>query len=429
MEIAEKIFEQVYFYKLRGEDSSWDYRGEPTKTYTQGFHSYPAMMIPQVAHRLIEEYSKEGDVLLDPFCGSGSVLVEARLAGRYSWGIDLNPLAVLIARVKTTPINPSILYKELYGLIDEIRKMYDNEAPSPQFFNLDFWFKEPVIRSLAKIKTAIDKIKATEVREFFQVTFSEVVRLSSNSRIGEFKLYRYPESKLKDHNPDPLRLFAEKVKMNIHAMESFYEACPIDIWSKVVEADATKAVEAISWGSVDMIATSPPYGDSRTTVAYGQFSRLSSQWLGLVPEKVLDLDRELLGGKVHAKDNTHLSSPTLDITIGYVSQKDATRARQVQAFYLDLYQCLKNMANYLKVGGHACIVIGNRRVKGMQLPTDIIVCEIARDFALVPRQIIIRNISNKTMPLRNSPTNVRGVIEETMHKEYIIILKKANLSG
>jgi len=105
------------------------------------------------------------------------------------------------------------------------------------------------------------------------------------------------------------------------------------------------------------------------------------------------------------------------------------KARQVQAFYLDLYQCLKNMAHYLKVGGHACIVIGNRRVKGMQLPTDIIVCEIARDFTLVPQQIIIRNISNKTMPLRNSPTNVRGVIEETMHKEYIIILKKANLSG
>ena len=59
MEMLQKAPEQVYFYKLRGEDSSWDYRGESTKSYTQGFHSYPAMMIPQVAQRLIEEYSKE----------------------------------------------------------------------------------------------------------------------------------------------------------------------------------------------------------------------------------------------------------------------------------------------------------------------------------------------------------------------------------
>ena len=94
MEILQKASEQVYFYKLRVEDSSWDYRGESTKSLTHGFHSYPAMMIPQVARRLIEKYSKEGDILLDPFCGSGSVLVEARLARRYSWGIDLNPLAI-----------------------------------------------------------------------------------------------------------------------------------------------------------------------------------------------------------------------------------------------------------------------------------------------------------------------------------------------
>jgi len=425
MEISQKVPEQVYFYRLRVEDLSWDYRGESTKSYTQGFHTYPAMMIPQVAHRLIEKYSKEGDVLLDPFCGSGSVLVEARIARRYSWGIDLNPLAVLIARVKTTPLNPSSLYEEYYSLIDRIREIHDDEAHSPQFFNLHFWFKEPVIKSLARIRTAVDRIEKTEIREFFKVIFSEVVRLSSNSRIGEFKLYRYPESKLKGHNPQPLRLFMEKARINIEGMAKFYKSCPIDIWSRVIEADSTKPIEAIVPGLVDMIATSPPYGDSRTTVAYGQFSRLSSQWLGLMPERAPDLDREMLGGRIHTKNDLGIVSPTLNIMIGYIFEKDALRARQVQSFYIDLYQGLKNMANYLKVGGHACIVIGNRRVKGMQLSTDIITCEIAQNCALVPQQIIIRNIPNKTMPLRNSPTNVRGVLEETMQKEYIIILRRS----
>lgn len=427
MEISQKVPGQVYFYKLRVEDSSWDYRGESTKSYTQGFHSYPAMMIPQVAHRLIKKYSKEGDVLLDPFCGSGSVLVEAKITGRYSWGIDLNPLAVLIARVKTTPIKPSILHKEYYSLIDQIREMHDDEAHSPHFFNLHFWFKESVIKSLARIKTAIDRIEKTEIREFFQVMFSEVVRLSSNSRSGEFKLYRYPEDKLKSYNPDPVRLFMERAEVSIEGMEKFYKACPIGIWSRVIEADSTKPIEAIAPGSVDMIATSPPYGDSRTTVAYGQFSRLSSQWLELIPEKPLDLDSKMLGGGIHTKNDTGLISPTLNVMIGYISEKDAVRARQVQSFYIDLYQGLKNMADYLKVGGHACIVIGNRRVKGLQLSTDIVICELAQAFALAPQQIIIRNIPNKTMPLRNSPTNVRGVLEETMQKEYIVILKKLTI--
>ncbi len=82
--MLEIAFKQTDFYKLREEDPSWDYRGEPTKRYTHGLHSYPAMMmIPQVASRLIHKYSKEGDTLLDPFCGSGSVLVEAMRRWRY----------------------------------------------------------------------------------------------------------------------------------------------------------------------------------------------------------------------------------------------------------------------------------------------------------------------------------------------------------
>ena len=227
MEILQKAPKQADFCKLRVEDPSWDYRGESTKSYTHGFHSYPAMMIPQVAHRLIEKYSTEGDILLDPFCGSGSVIVEAKVARRHSWGIDLNPLAILIARVKTTPINPSVLYREYYALIDRIQETSGEEVSLPQFFNLHFWFKEPAVRGLARIKTAIDRIEITEIKEFFQVAFSEVVRLSSNSRSHEFKLYRYPQRKLENYNPAPLRLFMEKVGMSIERMEDFCRVCRV----------------------------------------------------------------------------------------------------------------------------------------------------------------------------------------------------------
>ncbi|PIU58049.1 MAG: repressor LexA [Deltaproteobacteria bacterium CG07_land_8_20_14_0_80_38_7] len=95
-------------------DYSWDYKGEKTKTFTHGLHTYPAMFIPQVAKRLIQTYSQKGDVVCDIFCGSGTALVESRLSGRNSVGIDLNPFAVFLAKAKTTEVDPSKLTKSFF---------------------------------------------------------------------------------------------------------------------------------------------------------------------------------------------------------------------------------------------------------------------------------------------------------------------------
>ena len=85
-------------------DYRWSFRDANTKEYTHCYHIYPAMMIPQVARSLMEEYKPEGrfELLLDPYMGSGTSLVEASILGVNSIGTDLNPLARLMAKVKTT---------------------------------------------------------------------------------------------------------------------------------------------------------------------------------------------------------------------------------------------------------------------------------------------------------------------------------------
>ena len=103
-------------------DHSWDFRRVNTKTLTHGFHNYPAMMIPQVAGRLLDIFSKKGDQVLDPFCGSGTVLVESKLRGLNSFGIDINPLAILLAKVKTTSLDPKKLERELNRLVKNFQK-------------------------------------------------------------------------------------------------------------------------------------------------------------------------------------------------------------------------------------------------------------------------------------------------------------------
>ncbi len=407
--------------KQKIEDSSWDYRGEFTKAYTHGFHSYPAMMIPQVARRLILEYSNEGDSLLDPFCGSGSVLVEAKLNKRYSFGIDLNPLAILIARVKTRPIEPKLLTKQLWNILENLNALQIEEIEEPNFFNIRFWFKEMVIFQLAKLKTIISNIEATEVREFFQVVFSEVVRLSSNSRSSEFKLYRYPYERLQSHEPDPIKLFKNKAMANIAGMEKYYSEARDPYWARPILGDTTKLTQVLQH-PIHIVVTSPPYGDSRTTVAYGQFSRLSSQWLGL--EGYENVDKKSLGGISVATLHCSLPSETLSEVIKVIGKADERRAKDVLSFYIDLNKALIEIDKVMKKRGVLCFVIGNRSVKGIRLPTDIILAELLTNLGYCHLATIIRNIPSKAMPLRNSPSNIAGRVSDTIHKENIVIMRK-----
>jgi len=188
----EKVKDEKYARRV---DYSWDYKGEKTKSYTHGIHTYPAMFIPQVARRLLENYSQVREKICDIFCGSGTALVESKLLGRNAYGIDLNPLAIFLAKAKTTPINPSTLTKEYFKLLARIEKIKDAEIEKPNFNNIDFWFKEKSIIQLAKIKKAISEVKDENIRNYFMVSFSETVRLSSNTKSGEFKLVRIKKEK------------------------------------------------------------------------------------------------------------------------------------------------------------------------------------------------------------------------------------------
>lgn len=406
-------------------DYSWDFNGAKTKPHTHGMHTYPAMFIPQVARRLLLTYSKKGDMICDVFCGSGTALIESRLLSRNSYGIDLNPLAIFLAKVKTTPINPKILSKEYIKLLTKIDKIKNNEIKKPKFKNLEFWFKDNVIIELAKIKKAIKEIKNKNIRNFFLVAFSETVRKSSNTKNGEFKLVRIKKELLEKYNPNVLEIFKRKAEANIKGMEEFFKDVDKKAWAKIIYGDSSKD-SGIKNNSIDCIITSPPYGDSRTTVAYGQFSRLSAQWIDIFdePNNASAVDNELLGGKA-TKDLFHyLNSDYLIESLEKIAKKDEKRARDVLSFYLGLNDCLVRAHKILKSKKYFCIVIGNRLVKQVRIPTDFIIAELAQKIGFSCEDIFVRNIPGKRMPIKNSPTNIIGALEETINKESIVILRK-----
>lgn len=401
----------------------WDFKYYQTKTYTHGFHTYPAMFIPQIARKLIQVFSSEGDTVCDIFCGSGTTLVESSLLNRNSIGIELNPIAVLIAKVKTTPIDPKTLTNNLQLLLEDYKHM--RNIPPPKFANIDFWFSETVIRDLTRLRQAIWNISEENIRNFFSVCFSEIVRIVSYTRHKEFKLFRDKSKLEKTFHPDVIGEFVKMCENNILGIKEYvFDVIP-NVNVKIILGDSTKD-NGIQESSVDFIITSPPYGDSRTTVAYGQFSRLPAQWLDLLPSHIKDIDKELLGGK----NNINLNDPILDLSetlklsIKVISGKDKERAKDVLSFYIDLYKALIQAHKILRSQKYFCLIIGNRTVKELVLKTDAIICEFAEKIGFISQGILYRNIPNKRMPLKNSPTNEPGKTGFTMQKESIVLLKK-----
>ncbi len=418
----EKVKDEKYIRRI---DYSWDYKGENTKSYTHGIHTYPAMFIPQVARRLLESHSQRGDTICDIFCGSGTALVESKLLGRNAYGIDLNPLAIFLANAKTTPIKPSRLTGEYFKLLSRIETIKDCEVDKPVFNNLNFWFKDCVVVQLAKIKKAILEVEDISIRNYFMVSFSEIVRLASNTKSGEFKLVRINPDKLENHDPDVLGMFKKKTEANIKGMADFYKDANKEVWTKAINCDSSLDNE-IEENSIDCIVTSPPYGDSGTTVAYGQFSRLSAQWIDIFddPNMASGVDNHLLGGKAAKTLDHSLKSNYLKDSLQKISQQDEKRAKDVLSFYIGLNNCLKQAYRILKPKKYFCIVIGNRLVKQVRIPTDFIIAELGEEIGFTCEDIFVRNIPDKRMPIKNSPTNIVGALEETINKESIVVLRK-----
>ncbi|MDD9797538.1 MAG: DNA methyltransferase, partial [Alphaproteobacteria bacterium] len=122
-------------------DETWsfsDKKRADTGYLTHDFHRYPAKFIPQIAGRLIETYSNQGDIVMDPFAGCGTTLVESKLNGRKSSGLDINPVATMITKAKTTPIHPDKLAKAFARLTKHIETYPNNYKTDIQHARLDF---------------------------------------------------------------------------------------------------------------------------------------------------------------------------------------------------------------------------------------------------------------------------------------------------
>ena len=421
----------------------WTFRDISTKQYTHGFHLYPARMHPEIAKNLIQKYiRKSSDIVFDPFMGSGGVLVESMLHGNNSVGIDLNPFAVLLTTVKTTPLDAAKLETTFNKIILDSKKdkknkiEYDN-APNflpkkPKEKSLKFWYQDDALRDLQILKNHVFLTKDKKTRDFFKICFSLTTRKVSFQKNSIYKIYRMKPDKRELFKPNVLDEFSKICKNNIKNMKEFSNTLGANYPNAIpILGNTFDAPELLDGKKPTLVVTSPPYGDHGTTVAYGQFSRHPGMWLELEDnDELFAVDSNGLGGqKKESIEDLH--SETLDKTLKKIEKKDsqvpkekthANRTADVYSFFYDLDKCFDKISQVLKPKqSHCCFVVANRTVRREKIPTDVICVELAKKYGFKHVDTIYRTIANKAMSLKNAPENIVNFSGNTMTKESIII--------
>lgn len=400
----------------------YDFAGQSYADTYPNLHKYPATMIPQVGIELFKELGINRGRLLDPYCGSGSSFIvglDRRLSEMD--GCDINPLAVLIARAKFTKIDIESLENMKQRLRSDVYEFSKNEEnftslKTPDYTNIHFWFSKEVLLKLTILRNFIDLVKDDDIKRFFWVPLSETIRECSWTRSNEYKLFRMKPEELLNFNPDVFDVYFYKLNKCLDIYKYAYLPLLIENQAKINVEDRAFEIKDENY---DIVLTSPPYGDSATTVAYGQFSMFANEWMGM--KNARRLDRMMMGGQTIS--NKYLSGLIAE-PIMRIHSESPKRALEVSSFYFDLENSIRDVAASVRRGGIAIYIVGNRRVKDVQLPTDQFIAEKFEQNGFKHLFTYERLLGNKVIPSRNSPTNKAGQASSTMTREYIVASQK-----
>jgi DNA modification methylase len=410
---------------------------------THLIHTYPAKLLMHIPHFFLNNsvLSKEGDTIMDPFCGSGTVMLEALLALRHGIGADANPLARLITRVKVHKYKAEDLRSYANAIIENINRNEINIGV-PNVINVDYWFLPEIQKQLTSIFNTINNIIDEKIKEFFLVCFSNCVkkvsladqRVSVPVRLNPERYnYSHPlylESKRKLENLVDIKVidkFLEIVNDNIARFQNSADLFDNEYVASVVSDDARKLTEKI--GSEDLIKDdvvsliicSPPYAGAQK---YIRASSLNLGWLGLVKnaDTLKELDGLNIGRENYKKSDYDVFRPTditqADILLEKIFEINPLRAHIAGNYLKEMKTALTEAVRVLKPDGYFVLVVGNNQVCGLEFETQEYLRHILEGLGLTIVLRLIDDIqSYGLMTKRNKTANV-------ITREWVLILKK-----
>ena len=371
-----------------GEPSGdWDFAGQDTQFSTHGLHTYVAAMIPALARKLIDTYVRPEATVLDPFCGGGAVLVESIRSGRAALGNDINALATLVSRAKTTWI-PAAEIRATGDAVMAQAARYD--GPPLRFAASDFveyWFKDYMLAPLTALRYAIDAVGDAALQNLFRALFSATIRSVSLTYRNEVRLRRMTPERQASFNPDIGEVFRKYVEL----AEQRIATLPAGAAARIEQGDTRMMPFADA--AADAIVCSPPYGDERNGVNYTQFSKNMLHWLGYGRDRIRHSKSRSLGWGKELRSVP--PSPTLWASLERMDD-NPTAVRDAVAFYADYYAALREMARVTRE--RIIIVIGNRVLNRQVLDNGQITAELMDALGLPMETCHFRKLPTKRLP-------------------------------
>ncbi|WP_207632698.1 DNA methyltransferase [Foetidibacter luteolus] len=407
-------------------NSDWCFKNvRSTEQWTHGYHRYPAKFLPNLVKKLIEEYTHPDETIADLFAGCGTTLVEAKVHGRVSVGVDINPVAELITKAKTKPIEPILLANKFKDL--ESRLLSFNPAKSKKLSlheRIDYWFFPEHKYKIAFLYERILRLHNEDLRTFFLVALSNVLKNCSKWLQSSTKPQIDPRKK----PIDPFIAFRRQAKQMIKKNREFYEALQkenfIDTSCEIRLEDARNTT--IESDSIGSIITSPPYV---TSYEYADIHQLTGFWFEYIADLV-GFRKNFIGTFYSLKQETDSVSFIGQEIINQLLVKDKRTAKEVANYFNDMHAVTQEMHRILKPGGHTCLVIGNTTFLEVKIKSAEVFSELLELSGFTLVEIIKRSIPHKLIPtIRDRITGKFAKLENKQSQlvypeEYIIVAKK-----
>lgn len=388
-------------------------------TYTHNYFKYPCKFIPEIPRWAIKKYiTKEKASIFDPFAGSGTTLLEGIIFNYNTYGTEIDNMAKLLIKVKTTPLSIEQINSSR-NILKYIINNLKNENVEPnvaKISNLRHWFPIENIEKLGKMRTMIDLIDDTDLRDFFRICFASIIKKCSFA--DDVSPKPYVSSKIKKVPLDPVKEILSTFNSYIELMKDFSQ---LDLCgkAKVVNGDALKFSLP---EKVDLAITSPPYINA---FDYGRILRLENIWLGLITEEELRDKKKDYVGTEKVKEDKELvnldilsDSKILKDCYEKILLVDKKRALVVKKFFEDMKINLQNVYDNLNNNGYYCIVIGNSTIRKIKVESWKIIRDIGIGIGFEEDTHFNYIIKN---PKIRIPRGGKGGIIST---DYVLVLRK-----
>ncbi len=383
-----------------------------------GLYKYPAKFIPYVVLYIISKYSKEGDIIFDPFAGQGTVGYASWLFGRDYILWDLNPLLDFLHKfVDVSPIN----YVEIYRVIKDLFK--GKEVYYPDWKNLTYWYPEEILELLGKAWYKIKNIDSNDMRCILTLSFLKISKFFSYADEKVHKLYKSRRAVEKINSmlrSDLKEIMIKKINEEILRINE-----RLNEWKKLklkrptfieVKAGIDTSVENLKQ-DIDILISSPPYLQAQE---YIRSTKMELYWLGYTDREI----RELSSKEIPYRSTTEDFPIYSDTYFHYLGKiKDHKLLKLYKTYFNYIIGSLERLS--LNVKKYMCIFVGPVKVEGMPIPIDKIIKE---HFISIGWNHVITYVDKvKSRVMFRTKTGINpasGRVETRMETEHLVVLKR-----